>query len=167
MVNGERGTEFDTSPHEYSAHFRKDPGNPIGGTATACTITAGRGINPPAHPLCPKLIVLMLFAEFAKDKKDKIQKSRGNPDTAEAYNGVAVGRIAVVPIGNGAVVGKVVPATTAPHTARPAAYAMRISLSAGGVCTIDIPTPFPDIAAHVKNAQFIGCFCTNIMSSFA
>ena len=50
--------------------------NPIGGSATACTITAGRGKNPPAHPLCPKLIVLMLFAEFAKGKKEK-NKNQG------------------------------------------------------------------------------------------
>jgi hypothetical protein len=41
-------------------------------------------------------------------------------DTAEAYIVVAVGRIVVVPIGNGAVVGIVVPATAAFHTVRPA-----------------------------------------------
>ena len=41
-------------------------------------------------------------------------------DTAEAYIVVAVGRIVVVTIGNGAVVGIVVPATTAFHPVRPA-----------------------------------------------
>ena len=41
-------------------------------------------------------------------------------DAAEAYIVVAVSRIVVVPIGNGAVVGIVVPATTAFHTVRPA-----------------------------------------------
>jgi hypothetical protein len=41
-------------------------------------------------------------------------------NTAEAYIVVAVSRIVVVPIGNGAVVGIVVPATTAFHTVRPA-----------------------------------------------
>ena len=46
----------------------------------------------------------------------------GQEDTtqAEAYVVVAVGRIVVVPIGNGAVVGIVVPATAAFHTVRPA-----------------------------------------------
>ena len=39
---------------------------------------------------------------------------------AEAYIVVAIGRIVVVPIGNGAVVGIVVPATAAFHTVRPA-----------------------------------------------
>ena len=43
-----------------------------------------------------------------------------NTDQAEAYIVVRVGRIVVVPIGNGAVVGIVVPATTAFHTVRPA-----------------------------------------------
>jgi len=46
----------------------------------------------------------------------------GQEDTtqAEAYVVVAVGRIVVVPIGNGAVVGIVVPATAAFHTVRTA-----------------------------------------------
>jgi len=41
-------------------------------------------------------------------------------DAAEAYIVVAVSRIVVVPIRNGAVVGIVVPATAAFHTVRPA-----------------------------------------------
>ena len=76
----------------------------------------GRGKNPPAPPHCPKLIVLLHFAEFTKGKKDKKQKSRGNPDTAEAYTAVAASRIAGEPIGNGADVVTAVPATTAVHT---------------------------------------------------
>lgn len=98
-----------------------------------CTLSfqassAGRGKNPPAPPHCPNLIVLLLFAAFAKGKKDKKQKSRGNPDAAEAYIVVAVGRIGVAPIGNGAEVGIVAPATTAKHTARPAGSTMGICL---------------------------------------
>jgi hypothetical protein len=75
--------------------------------------SAGRGNDPPAPPLCRSRIVLLLFTEFAKGKKDKIQKSKGKPDTAEAYNGVAAGRIDVVPIGNGAEVGMEFPVTAA------------------------------------------------------
>jgi len=72
-----------------------------------------RGNNPPAPPRDRRFIDLPLRPKLAKGKKDKIQKSRGNPDTAEAYIAVAVGRIVAVPIGNGAVVGIVVPATAA------------------------------------------------------
>ncbi len=75
-------------------------------------------------PLHPQVAVTSKLGPFAlrcaKGKKDKKQKSRGNPDQAEAYIVVRVGRIAVVPIRNGAVVGIVVPATAAFHTVRTA-----------------------------------------------
>lgn len=50
----------------------------------------------------------------------RADSDKEDTDTAEAYIVVAVGRIVVVPIGNGAVVGIVVPATAAFHTVRPA-----------------------------------------------
>ncbi|MFA7025314.1 MAG: hypothetical protein WC176_05535, partial [Candidatus Cloacimonadaceae bacterium] len=53
-------------------------------------------------------------SDFAKGKKNKKQKSRGNPTNAEAYIAAAIGRTVVDPIGNGAVVGIVEPATAAP-----------------------------------------------------
>ena len=80
----------------------------------------GRGKNPPAPPRDRRFIALSLRPEICIRQKGQKQKSRGNPDTAEAYIVVAVGRIVVVPIGNGAVVGIVVPATAAFHTVRPA-----------------------------------------------
>ena len=70
----------------------------------------------------------MLFAEYAKGKKDKKQKSRGNPDAAEAYIDVAAGRTVDVSIGNGAAVGTAAPATAAPHTVRLAICSRRIIL---------------------------------------
>ena len=87
-----------------------------------------RGNNPPAPPRDRRFIDLPLRPKLAKGKKDKIQKSRGNPDTAEAYSVVAVGRTAAAPRGNGAADGIVDPATAALHTVRPATCSRRIIL---------------------------------------
>ena len=86
---------------------------------------------------------------LAKGKKNKKQKSRGKPAQTEANIVVATGRIAAAPIGNGADVGIVEPATAAYHTARPARSTMWIRLSPTRITAKDVPIPFPDVATHV------------------
>ena len=54
------------------------------------------------------------------EKRGDVSPNLDAADAAEAYIVVRVGRIVVVPIRNGAVVGIVVPATAAFHTVGPA-----------------------------------------------
>lgn len=90
-----------------------------------------------------------ILGYLAKGKKDNIQKSRGYPTQAEAYNLDRGGRNAEITTGNGAVAGNIVPATAPPHTGVPARRAGRIVLGIAAVAAIPIPTPFPDVSAHV------------------
>ena len=103
-------------------------------------------------------------AKYAKGKKDKIQKSRGNPDDAEAYVVARARRIDAATMRNSAAAGNVAPATAACHTARPAGRTRRIGLIATGIIAIYIPHPFPHIAAHVIGAKLVGSELSNIVS---
>ena len=76
--------------------------------------SGGQGENNPCTPMFISASNLLPFTlQPAKGKKGKNQKSGGNPADAEAKGVAAARRIAVVPIRNGAVVGKIAEVTAA------------------------------------------------------
>ncbi len=76
---------------------------------------------------------------FAKGKKDKTQKSRGNPDTAEAYMEIHRSCTNASTKRHGAVFGTEVPATSTPHVGRSANRTSRICMVTTWVTAHDIP----------------------------
>ena len=80
-------------------------------------------------------------------------------DEAQPEVVVRVAGRVVEPVRGAAEPGRVAPAATAAHAERPTACAGGIGLGVAVVTAVPVLTPFPNVACHVIDAEFVGLFC--------